>query len=245
METLIIKYGGSFVIPNETYDLNALEELAQLVLKNIDKQFIFIIGGGKLCRNINESVDKLLDSALADDISLKGIALDELGIATTKINGRFVLRYLSKRLGEDLVFEDIVDYPQVAPKTNKRVIIATGYKPGVSTDFDMMLLAKTYSAKKVFKISNFPVVLDVSPFDFDKSKISSYKPLSLMSWKKMLDLVGEKFIAGGNYPLDPPSAILGNELIKSIPDFSLFIGQKEELKKMIANESFVGTVVKD
>lgn len=245
METVIIKYGGSFVIPGKNYDISALEELASLVRNNEDKQFVFIIGGGKLCRNINDATTDLLDDALGSDNPLKGIAFDELGIATTKINGRYVLQWLTKELGVDLVYDDIVDYPEVAPQTDKRVVIATGYKPGVSTDYDMMLLAKAYKATKAFKISNFPVVLDVKPEEFDKEKISAYKPLPLMNWNYMLELVGREFIAGGNYPLDPPSAILGNELVKSIPEFTLFIGQKDQLNDMLSEHVFVGTIVKN
>lgn len=245
METYVIKYGGSFVIPDKTYDESALEELASLVKSHKNKQFVFIIGGGKICRNINDAVDGLLNDALSNDIDLKGIARDELGIATTKINGRYVMRWLTNKLGTDYVYQDIVDYPEVAPKTDKRIVIATGYKPGVSTDYDMMLLAKAYNASKAFKISNFPVVLNVKPEEFDKTKISTYKPLPTMTWDYMLNLVGKEFIAGGNYPLDPPSAILANEIVKTVTNFTLYIGEKEQIGKMLSGDDFVGTVVKN
>lgn len=245
MESWIIKYGGSFVIPGEQYDISALEELVSLVREHVDKQFIFVIGGGKLCRNINDASIGLLKKALGEGNPLVGVALDELGIAVTKINGRFVLDYLTRELGEDLVFDDIVDYPEMSVKTSKRVIIATGYKPGVSSDYDMMLLARAYSVSKAFKISNFPVVLDVKAVEFDKSKIGEYVSLPVMSWDKMLGLVGEKFIPGGSYPLDPSSAILGSELAKKNPQFTLFIGEKHQLSAMLSGKDFVGTVVKN
>lgn len=243
METLIIKYGGSFVMPDKTYNLDSLEELKRLVLRFPKKRFVFVIGGGKLARNITKVSESILDDALEGNTFLKGLAFDELGIAVTKINGRFVLEWLKTNLGNDVVFEDIVDYPLNVPSTSKRVIIATGYKPGVSTDYDMMLLAKAYGASKVFKISNFPMVLDVKPENFKKELINSYKPIKNISWAGMKDLVGESFIAGGNYPLDPPSTRLGNELHKINHDFKLYIGQKEELIKMILDDEFVGTIV--
>ena len=245
METHIIKYGGSFIISGDKYNESALEELVNLAKTHEDKQFVFIIGGGKLCRNINGVSLNYLENALGKDNPLISVALDELGIAVTKINGRVVKQYLEKQLGEDLVYEDIVDYPEQAVETTKRIIIATGYKPGVSTDFDMMLLAKAYSASKAYKISDFPVVLDVKPEEFDKNKISEYEPLPRMSWKRMIDLVGKKFIAGGNYPLDPPSALLGQELANKNPEFALYIGQKEQLNAMLNNEEFTGTIIKN
>lgn len=244
MKTIIIKYGGSFLIPDKGYSVEALEELKSLVDNFSDKQFVFIIGGGKLCRSVNEATSKLLDDALGDDEDQKRLARDELGIAVTKINGRCVLRWLTERLGSDIVYEDLVDYPQVAPQTDKRVIIATGYKPGVSTDYDMMLLAQAYGASSAFKISDFPVVLDANVHEFDKTKIDSYASLPQMTWKKMLELVGDTFLPGGNYPLDPPSALLGRQLSNTKPGFSLFIGQKEQLWNMLSGKEFIGTLVK-
>lgn len=244
METCIVKYGGSFLISKESYNVAALEELAEIVLAHTNKQFIFIIGGGKLCRNITSVATPLLEKALNNNTKQLNIAFDELGIATTKINARYVISWLTKKLGDDIVYEKIVDYPKSAPKTSKRVIIASGYHPGVSTDYDMVLLAKTFNASKAFKISNFDVVLDVKSLEFNKDNLSLYTSLPLMSWTKMKELVGDTFIAGGNYPLDPPSTILGLEILKQNPDFTLYIGQKSELSKMIAGTDFIGTVVR-
>ncbi|MFP4567695.1 MAG: hypothetical protein ACLFN8_02005 [Candidatus Woesearchaeota archaeon] len=246
METHIIKYGGSFVISGEKYNQDALDELVKLAEENTEKQFVFIIGGGKLCRNINMHAKPLLEDALGDKSDEQlNIALDELGIAVTKINARYVRAYLEEKLTDKRVYEDIIDYPEVAVKTNKQVIIAAGYKPGVSTDYDMMLLAKAYSATTAIKISDFPIVLNVKPLDFDKTKIPEYTPMPKITWEQILDLVGREFIAGGNYPLDPPSAILGNNIIKEKPNFTLYIGQKEQLNKMLKGEDFYGTIIQN
>ena len=245
METHIIKYGGSFIISGDKYNELALEELVRLTKEHEDKQFVFIIGGGKLCRNINEVAKPHLEKALEQNKELMNVALDEIGIAVTKINGRVVKQYLEKALGEENVYEDIVDYPEQAVKTNKKVIIATGYKPGVTTDFDMMLLAEAYSATKAYKISDFPVVLDVKPFDFKKEKISEYESLPRMTWQKMIDLVGTDYVAGGNYPLDPSGVVLGAKLAEERPGFTLYIGQKEQLDAMLRGREFRGTIVRN
>ncbi len=245
METCIVKYGGSFVISGDEYNVDAFDELVRLANEFTDKQFVFVIGGGKLCRNINSVALPFLKKALGENSKSLGVALDEIGIAVTKINGRKVKSYLEEKLGAHRVFEDIIDYPEVAVKTDKQVIIATGYKPGVSTDYDMMLLAKAYDANKVFKISDFPVVLNVSPLDFDKSKISEYEALPIATWDDILNLVGEVFIPGGNYPLDPPSAVLGRKLAEDNSSFALFIGQKSQLRAMLRDEDFVGTIIKN
>ena len=47
-----------------------------------------------------------------------------------------------------------VDLSAKKVKTNRPIIVAAGYKPGCSTDYDAVLLAKTYSAKELFNFSN-------------------------------------------------------------------------------------------
>lgn len=245
MKTYIVAYGGSIVISGKTYDHEALERLAKIVENNSDKRFIFIIGGGKLCRFITQEVSSLLDEALTDAKDQKAFANDELGIAVTKINARYTRVWLEKRLGASVVYEDIVINPKLLPQTEKRVIIASGFKPGVSTDYDMMLFAKYAEAESAFKISNFPIVLNVKPTEFDKDKMASYEKLPELSWQAIVTLVGDSFLPGGNYPLDPPSAALGLELLKKIPNFSLYVGQKEEFESMIAGKEFYGTIIKN
>ena len=233
MKTYIVAYGGSIVIPGKTYDHVALENLANIVIDNPEKQFVFVIGGGKICRNALDELSELLDVALADDQGLMPFAKDEIGIGFTKINAHYTRRWLANKLGTDRVYENIVSNPALLPKTDKQVIIASGFKPGVSTDYIMMHLAEQAQADSAYKISNFPVVLNVKPEDFKVENMASYKPLYESTWQGIVNLVGDTFKAGGNYPLDPPSAALGLKLLNTFPAFKLYIGQKENLNQCL------------
>jgi len=48
---------------------------------------------------MQDSSQKFLDDALGTDSEQKSFARDEIGIATTKINARYVLNYFKKYLG--------------------------------------------------------------------------------------------------------------------------------------------------
>lgn len=244
MKTCVVAYGGSIVIPGVAYDQRAMTELADILRENEDKRFILIIGGGKLCRNVTSSIRQILIDAnlSSDEID---IANDEVGIAITKVNARKVISSLQEYLGDDVVYGEYIDNPEIIPKTNHRVFIASGFKPGVTTDFCMMRLAKNFNATSTYKISNFPVVLNVKPTEFNSSLVNTYEKLSSISWQGIVNLVGDTFIPGGNYPLDPPAAKLGLEISEEIEDFTLYVGQKEEFEKMLENKDFVGTVIKN
>ncbi|MGM5481558.1 MAG: hypothetical protein ACQESE_04060 [Nanobdellota archaeon] len=240
--TSVIAYGGSIVIPGEHYDEKAIERLAGLVEQNPQRRFIVIIGGGKLCRNIQQASQEYLRTALSG-INGENIALDEIGIAVTKINARTVIRKLMTRLGEGIVHPDYVDNPEILPETDAKVIIASGFRPRVTTDYCMMRLAELSTADSAIKISNFPIVLDVEPTAFDKERIDTYEKLESLSWSEITSLVGDTAIAGGNYPLDPPAAQLGKRLAQE-RQFVLHIGMSTEIENMIEGRAFYGTTVK-
>ncbi|MFP4524594.1 MAG: hypothetical protein ACLFO2_04780 [Candidatus Woesearchaeota archaeon] len=235
---IVIKYGGSILNPDGKYDEQAIDHLAGLLARHPKEIFCLIIGGGKICRRLQEASMDILTGVIPEDQKLT--ASDEVGIAVTKINARYLLSRLKPRFGDDVCPEPLID-PHARPPTGYRIYLATGAKPGHSTDYDMMVLAESFDADKAIKLSDFPVVLDVPALKFDKEKVQEYQPLPEMSWGKMRELVGDKWVAGGNYPLDPAACQVGKS--RAYKGFSLLIGQYSELDKMVAGKPFKGTVV--
>lgn len=244
MKTCVVAFGGSIVIPGSAYDQKVMTELADILRDNKDTRFVLIIGGGKLCRNITESIRHFFVDANLSSNEID-VANDEVGIAITKVNSRKVISSLTEYLGDDVVYSEYIDNPEIIPTTSHRVFIASGFKPGVTTDFCMMRLANNFKADSAFKISNFPVVLNVKPTEFNKVLLDTYEKVPKMSWSEMVDLVGSEFIPGGNYPLDPSAAKLGLDISKENKPFTLYIGEKDEFEKMIKNEDFIGTVIRN
>jgi uridylate kinase len=235
---IIIKYGGSILNPDGKYSEESVQKLIALLEAHPSDSFCLIIGGGKICRQVNDAATPLLKLILPEDQF--PLALDELGIAVTKINARYLQSRLLERFPEEVAPELIMD-PHNPPSHDYRISLATGFLPGHSTDYDTLILAKSLHAKKAIKISDFPQVLDVHPWEFSKAKLSTYRPFSKMSWREMVHLVGTEWQAGSNYPLDPSAAAVGLSLAPS--GFTLLIGQYAELEKMVAGRSFVGTTV--
>ena len=85
----IIKFGGSIVNPDGKYDNKVISEFIELVRSSNDS-FIFVVGGGKICRKVQDAAKPFLIEALNEDKEV-GRANDWVGIATTNINGEYDL----------------------------------------------------------------------------------------------------------------------------------------------------------
>ncbi len=239
----IIKVGGSIINPDGKYDNKVAEDLISLI-KSSKEKFILVIGGGKLCRKVQEAAMPFLKEALGAEISY---ANDSLGIAITKINAQYLLNFFQKKMGEEVYPEILLD-PTQKVKAKHRVFFIGGWKPGHSTDKDLMLLAKTFKAERIIKLSNFDVVKEISPLEIlhlpeeeEKRRLAAAKELPRMTWKELKDLVGTKWVPGLNTPFDPRAVEEGYKMRNSV---TLYIGRREELPKMLSGGKFKGTIVK-
>ena len=239
----IIKFGGSIVNPDGRYDEKVINEFIKLVNNSKDK-FIFVVGGGKLCRKVQDASKRFLQEALKNEKEVE-IANDELGLAVTKINAHYVLHRFQEKLG-DIIYPDLIIDPTIKIKSNCKVFFATGWKPGCSTDKDMMLLAETFGADRVTKISDFEIVKRIKPTELAKLKdkkkaLDEAEEISEMTWSELKELVGEEWLPGLHTPFDPGAMHIGFKLRKKL---IILIGRREELSKMLNGEKYSGTIVK-
>ncbi len=238
----IVKLGGSIVNPDGKYDLKTINTFISLVEKS-SEQFVFVVGGGKICRHIQDAGQPFVEAALPkEDVNE---ARDFIGIAITKINAMFVLNEFAKKLGED-VHHELIYNPTEKVKSTARIFFAGGWKPGYSTDGDLMLLAQSFNGKRVFKITSIQKVRRVSPMDVqnvsgeEKQRLlDEAEEISKMTWQELADLVGTEWVSGMNTPFDPTAIDLG----KSLPDTTLYIGTQEEFFNFIENGEYNGTIV--
>ena len=86
-------------------------------------------------------------------------------------------------------------------KTNKPIIVGSGWKPGWSSDYDAALAAKTYGAREVINLTNTDYV-----YDKDPSKFKNVKPIKTLSWRDYRAMVGNRWYPGSNAPFDPIAA---------------------------------------
>ncbi len=238
----IIKVGGSIINPDGKYDSKVIKELINIV-KEIKEEFIFVIGGGKLCRKIQNGCKPFLEEALPSDEV--GLARDWLGISTTKINATYVLNRFKEQLKGEVHPELILD-PTRKMEGKGRIFFTGGWKPGCSTDKDMMLLAETYKAKKVIKITDIEYVKRINPIEYSKlsfeekgEKLKTAENIKEINWQEFKELLGTEWKPGLNTPFDTQAVSQGYDL-----GVTLYFGRRTELLKMLKDEEFTGTVVK-
>ena len=219
-EVIVLSIGGSVVIP-EDIDVAFLKRLKNFVKKYSKKyKFIIVIGGGKVCRNYQNALQAI--------IGKDNLALDWMGISVTFVNAFLVKVALG-------VKSPVVSNPTKKVKFDS-VLIASGWKPGVSTDYDMVLHAKTYRVKRIVNMSNVSYL-----YDKDPNKYKSAKKIELIDWKGFRKIVGNKWKPGLNAPFDPIAAKLADKLGLEL----VLIGNKiNNLKNYIDGKKFKGSIVK-
>ncbi len=220
----IISLGGSLVCPEDP-DFNFLKPFRDFILRWVKKgeRFVIFVGGGKICRKYQKIAKEIGEN--------QSKILDEIGISATILNATLV----KSIFGRNSFSEVLVD-PTKKIKTNKKILVFGGYKPGWSTDFDAILMAKTLNQKLVLNLSNIDFV-----YDKDPNRFQDAKPIRKISFSELKKIIGRKWIPGGNFPLDPIALRLAEkEKIKVV----ILNGRNfENLEKFMRNEEFVGTEI--
>ena len=222
---VIISLGGSIVIPKTGFDPAFLQQFRSMIVQEVTegRTFVLIVGGGTTARQYQ---DALRATGKPSDTDL-----DWMGIAATKINAEFV-----RLLFQDIAYKEVISDPTKKIRTTKPVIIASGLRPGCSTDFRAVQYAKTYGAEDVMNLSNIEYV-----YDKDPAVYTDAKKITDISWTAFREIVGDTWSPGANAPFDP---IASKEAEKLGLRVSILKGTHlKEVKKAIAGKTFQGTVI--
>lgn len=226
MKTLIISLGGSIIIPEPNkIDIKFLKKFRELILNYVKEghRVVIITGGGKINKFYNESAQKIA--------KIKPVDLDWIGISFTKVNAELV-----RSIFGDAAHSQVVVNPTEKIKSNKKIIIGGGWKPGCSSDMDAVLIAKNLSAKTIVNLTNVDYVYTADP-RIDKSA----KLIKQMTWSEYKKLIGGKWIPRMNTPFDPIASKLAANL-----KLEVAIMKGTDLinfKNYLAGKEFKGTVI--
>lgn len=221
----ILSIGGSLIVPNGGIDWRYLKRLRKFVLEQIatEKKLYLVIGGGATARHYIDAAAKTIKVADGDK--------DWLGIHSSRLNAHLVRTVLF-----DMAHPEIITHPDAKMKATEPVVIAAGWKPGWSTDYVAVTLAKTYGVKSVINLSNIAYA-----YDKDPNKHNDAQKLTRVSWPDFRKIVGYTWQPGLNGPFDPIASGLAEEL-----QLTVYIADGKKLKnvaKIMAGERFAGTVV--
>lgn len=227
-ETIVLKLGGSLIVPNGGLDIKYIKQFYNFIRQQVaskKRRFIILIGGGVLSRHYRDAGASITGHELPIE------DLDWLGIHATRLNA-----HLFRTIFRDLAYQRIIKKYEFIQKTEKPIIIAAGWKPGWSTDYDTVILAQDYNIKKIIKMSNVDHVYDKNP-----SIYKDAKPLDSISWREYRGMVGDKWMPGKHDPFDPIAAKLASEV--KIKVIYLDGRSIENVEKALDGKKFVGTVI--
>jgi uridylate kinase len=225
MKTVIFSLGGSLIVPKGIIDTKFLKEFRQFILNLLSKKYrvVLIAGGGGTCRYYNEGAKSVT--------TVKNKDLDLIGIAATKLNAELIRSIFS-----DYAYPEVIANPYTKIKTNKKVIVASGWKPGFSSDKDAVIWAENLKGELVINLSNIDFV-----YDKDPRKYSDAKPIKEISWTDFRKIVGNKWLPGMSWPFDPIASRLAQQL-----ELKVVVANGQNLKNLqdcLMGRNFKGTTI--
>jgi uridylate kinase len=224
-KTYVLSLGGSVFIPDQV-DGGFIKDFKALIEKRIQQgdTFIIITGGGKVCRRYQ--------AAARDVREMQPVELDWIGIHVTRMNAEFV-----RILFGDLAHPQIIGDPEVYVETDKPVLIGAGWEPGWSTDYDTVMVAKTFDADVALNLSNIAKVYTKDPNQYEDAQ-----PIDEITWEGFREIVGHEFRSGGNYPFDPVASKVAQEI--GLEVVCMAGKDLENLEQYFDGKEFVGTVIR-
>lgn len=225
-ETIVMSVGGSLIVPDQI-DTNFLTKLKNFIDAETAKgrRFIIIAGGGKTARRYQDAASEVT--------KLENEDLDWMGIHATRLNGH-LLRTIFRDSAHATMLtnpDDILDVPAEA-----KVVIASGYRPGASTDLRAVQIANLVGAKKVINLSNIDYVYTADPRT-DKNA----EQIENTTWAEFRKIIPESWDPGLSSPFDPVAALAAEE---SDIEVAIINGNHPTaLEHYLAGTAFVGTKI--
>ncbi len=222
----VISLGGSIAFPEEI-NINFLKDFYFFIKKQIKtgKKFVIVAGGGGITRKYQKAASQITKVSNEDK--------DWLGIHATRLNAH-LLRTIFKREAHPVVFDKRFKIREFGKYS---IIVASGWRPGFSTDFVAIQIAVDFKIKKVINLSKIDYV-----YSEDLEENPKAKPIKEICWKDYLKIIPKKWTPGLHVPIDPVGARLAKR--EKIAVIVAFGGNLENLKRILEEKEFEGTILK-
>ncbi len=223
-ERVVVSVGGSLIVPDQI-DTDFLIRFKALILGKVQKGFTFsiIAGGGKTARRYQDAANAVTPLSLQDT--------DWIGIHGTRLNAQ-----LLRNIFAGYAYPVVIHNPTIDIDSEDPIIIASGWKPGCSTDYDAVLIAKNLGATRLVNLSNIDYV-----YDSDPQKNKNAKKIEKISWADFRKLIPAEWDPGLSSPFDPVAAKEAESLGLEV---AIINGTKlEEFSNYLDSKPFIGTVI--
>ncbi len=194
-KTIILKLGGSIVYP-KAIDIQFLKSFRAFIINQIrrhKRRFVIIVGGGKICRVYQDAAEKIVRVTNEDK--------DWIGIHASRTNGH-LLRTIFREEANPVM----IDARGKVKLLTHPVTIASGWRPGNSTDHVAVQLAADFRVSEAIIMGTPDYV-----YNKDPRKFPDTVPYMEITWKEYKKLVPAKWIPGASAPVDPVAARLAEK----------------------------------
>ena len=221
---VVVSVGGSLIVP-DGIDTDFLSCLKTLIIDKIQQGFSFVIiaGGGKTCRRYQTAANTVTPLSRQD--------LDWIGIHSTRLNAQ-----LLRNIFVGYAHPQIIENPTADIDADEPILIAAGWQPGCSSDYDAVLIAKNLGATRLVNLSNIDYV-----YDSDPRKNPKAKKIEKISWTEFRKLIPTEWDPGLSSPFDPVAAKEAEAINLEV---AVINGTKlNEFSNYLDEKPFVGTVI--
>ncbi len=223
----VLDLGGSIVAPDEV-DIQFIGDfynfLKEWLEERKENKAIIIIGGGSPARKYQKAYRDIVEAC-------DNTEQDWIGITATRLNAQLIKAVFSQFCQDEVVID-----PTKAKKISGQVLIAAGWKPGFSTDYDSVILAEKFGADTILNLSNIAKVYTADP-----KKDPNATPLDKISWEDYKKMAGDEWIPGNNVPFDPVATKKASEL-----ELKVIAADGKDLKNLyniFYGEPYTGTII--
>ena len=223
-ERVVVSVGGSLIVP-DAIDTDFLTHFKMLILEKVQRGFTFsiIAGGGKTARRYQEAANAVSPLSPTDT--------DWIGIHATRLNAQ-----LLRNIFVGYAHPQVVKNPTIDVDAEEPIIIAAGWQPGCSTDYDAVLIAKNQGATRLVNLSNIDYVYTADP-----RKDPGAKKIEKTSWAEFRKVIPEEWDPGLSSPFDPVAAKEAEAIGLEV---AVINGTKlEEFSDYLDDKPFVGTII--
>ena len=230
--TKILSVGGSIIAPDKP-DSEFLSKFVAMCSKWLDSdksnRLILVAGGGAPARVYQNGYKEVCEKTGG---AYDANAADWIGIMATRINAQLLKASFGAYCKNDVVYNPTLDDLTF----DGQVLVASGWKPGFSTDTDAVYLGEKFDAKTIVNLSNIEKV-----YTDDPRKNPDAKPLDTISWADFRKMVGDEWTPGKNCPFDPIASKKASELGMKV----ICAGGKniENIQAILNGQEYFGTTI--
>ena len=232
---IIIALGGSLVSPHVVekgpLDVLFLRRFRKFLLKELSKgrRFCLIVGGGKIARQYQKAAGKVVSVPPED--------LDWIGIHAIRLNAHLLRTIFAKEAHPVVIDHDPSEKEvKTLNASHAQLFIASGWRPGWSTDYVAVRLAQLVGAKEVIIAGDTAFVHEKDPRKFPLAK-----PVHSISWERYARLIPRKWKPGLSLPVDPVATKLAGSI--GLKAKILKGNDLKNFAKAIEGKPFTGTLI--